>query len=196
MPVGYHGRASSVVVSGTPIRRPHGLILQADKTPALSQSRKLDVELEMAFIVGTPNKLGEPIPINETGKHVFGCVLMNDWSARDIQQFEYVPLGPFLGKNFGTTISPWIVTMDALEPFRCAQPKQEPTPSSYLMGSTVGLDAYDVKLSVAYRASSAKEASIVSNSNLKYMYWSVKQQLAHHTISGCNMRTGDLLGNQ
>ncbi|TPX54229.1 fumarylacetoacetase [Powellomyces hirtus] len=188
LPVGYHGRASSVVVSGTPITRPSGLILNPQtKAPEFSTSKKLDYELEVAAFVGIGNTLGDSIPVSQADDHIFGLALMNDWSARDIQQYEYVPLGPFLGKNFGTTISPWIITLDALEPFR------DPTPASYLNAGTY--DAYDVKLEVAIKPPSAEKPTVVSRSNLKYMYWSFKQMLAHHTINGCNMRAGDLLGS-
>lgn len=197
IPVGYHGRASSVVVSGHPIKRPHGQV-QPDKTqpPFYSICKKLDFELEMAFVVGVGNELGQPIPMDKTEEHIFGMVVMNDWSARDIQAFEYVPLGPFLGKNFGTTVSPWIVTMDALESYRVDQPKQEPVPQTYLQnvdGST--RDAYDVELEVALKPNGNDKFFTICRSNLKYMYWSVKQQLAHHTVNGCNMRTGDLCGS-
>ncbi|KAJ3183546.1 hypothetical protein HDU87_006871 [Geranomyces variabilis] len=195
LPVGYHGRASSVVVSGTSIRRPNGLTLNAEtKLPEFKASRKLDYELEVAAYVGTGSKLGDSIAVGDAEEHIFGLSLMNDWSARDIQQYEYVPLGPFLGKNFGTTVSPWIVTLDALEPFRVAQPKQDPSPAAYL--SAGSLDAYDVKLEVAIKPPTENTPPIVvSRSNLKYMYWSFKQMLAHHTVNGCNMRPGDLLGS-
>ncbi|KAJ3016241.1 hypothetical protein HKX48_004152 [Thoreauomyces humboldtii] len=194
LPVGYHGRASSVVVSGTSIRRPAGLILDpATKLPHYSPSKKLDYELEVAAFVGVGNNLGSPIDVDSAADHIFGLVLMNDWSARDIQAYEYVPLGPFLGKNFGTTISPWIVTLDALEEFRVAQPAQDPIPAHYLRSSP--RDAFDIKLDVAIKPKSAVDASVVARSNLKYMYWSFNQMLAHHTVNGCNMRPGDLLGS-
>ncbi|KAJ3147391.1 hypothetical protein HDU86_008006 [Geranomyces michiganensis] len=216
LPVGYHGRASSVVVSKTPITRPNGLILNAEtKLPEFQASRKLDYELEVAAYVGIGNTLGNSIAVGDAEDHIFGLSLMNDWSARDIQQYEYVPLGPFLGKNFGTTVSPWIVTLDALEPFRVAQPKQDPSPASYL--SAGSLDAYDIKLEVAIKRTTLRLAKagispatdiqalaastentppiVVSRSNLKHMYWSFKQMLAHHTVNGCNMRPGDLLGS-
>uniref|UniRef100_A0A674EI54 Fumarylacetoacetase n=1 Tax=Salmo trutta TaxID=8032 RepID=A0A674EI54_SALTR len=152
LPVGYHGRASSIVVSGTPIRRPSGQMRpDQSKPPVFGQSKQLDIELEMAFFVGGGNRLGEPIPIERAHQHIFGMVLMNDWSARDIQAWEYVPLGPFLGKNFGTTISPWVVPMEALLPF--------------------------------------------ADIDLVYMYWTMKQQLSHHTVNGCNVRPGDLLAS-
>lgn len=195
IPVGYHGRASSVVVSGTQLIRPSGLI-QPDRSqpPVYGASRKLDFELEVAFVVGKGNPLGQPIKIENASDHIFGLVLMNDWSARDIQAFEYVPLGPFLGKNFGTTISPWIVTLDALEPFLTELPTQDPTPSEYLRsGSTK--EAYDVELSVNLQPHNVEKGATICVSNLKYMYWSIKQQLAHHTVNGCNMNAGDLCGS-
>jgi fumarylacetoacetase len=196
IPVGYHGRASSVVVSGTPIKRPSGMTLHPEtKKPGFSVCKKLDIELEVAFFVGVGNELGDRIPIQQAEDHIFGMVIMNDWSARDIQQFEYVPLGPFLGKNFGTTVSPWIVTLDALEEFRCPLPVQDPTPSEYLLDTSSTKDAYDVALQVMIKAKDSSEPTVIANSNLKYMYWSFKQQLAHHSINGCNMRTGDLLGS-
>ncbi|KAL3893758.1 MAG: hypothetical protein SGCHY_005648, partial [Lobulomycetales sp.] len=192
LPVGYHGRASSVVVSGTDLVRPSGQILDpTTKQPYFSPSKKvfeMDFELEVAFIVGVGNELGSPIPVEKADDHIFGMVLMNDWSARDIQVWEYVPLGPFLGKNFGTTISPWIVTMEALEAFRTPQPVQDPAPMAYLDNKGKP-DAYDVELSVEYNGKT------VCRSNLKYMYWSFAQQLAHHTVNGCNVRTGDLMGS-
>ncbi|KAH9267295.1 fumarylacetoacetase [Batrachochytrium salamandrivorans] len=196
IPVGYHGRASSVVISGTPIRRPCGLVLNpTTKVPEFSASRKMDIELEVAFFVGVGNHLGDRIDVSQADDHIFGMVLMNDWSSRDIQQFEYVPLGPFLGKNFGTTISPWIVTLDALEEARVDQPAQEPTPSEYLLDSPQCKNAYDVNLEVQFKPKGEQESTLVCKSNLKYMYWTFKQQLAHHTINGCNMKTGDLCGS-
>jgi fumarylacetoacetase len=195
IPVGYHGRASSVVVSGTPIKRPSGMTLDpTTKQPRFSVCKKLDIELEVAFFVGVGNELGDRIPIEKAQDHIFGMVVMNDWSARDIQQFEYVPLGPFLGKNFGTTVSPWIVTLDALEDFTCPLPIQDPQPSEYLLDKGSKNDAYDVALQVVLKPN-GQEPTVIANSNLKYMYWSFKQQLAHHSINGCNMRTGDLLGS-
>eukprot|EP00469_Lotharella_globosa_P011687 CAMPEP_0167786398 /NCGR_PEP_ID=MMETSP0111_2-20121227/8776_1 /TAXON_ID=91324 /ORGANISM="Lotharella globosa, Strain CCCM811" /LENGTH=291 /DNA_ID=CAMNT_0007677787 /DNA_START=295 /DNA_END=1170 /DNA_ORIENTATION=+ len=194
LPVGYHGRASSVIVSGSNVRRPRGQIKpDPNAPPVFSECKKLDFELEMAFFVGTGNKLGDPIPIDKAKEHIFGLVLMNDWSARDIQKWEYVPLGPFLAKNLATTISPWIVTMEALEPFRVPNEKQQPEPLPYLRDPS--LTAYDINLEVSIQGSEAKEASSVSSANAKYLYWSFTQQLAHHSITGCNMRTGDLLGS-
>lgn len=190
LPVGYHGRASSIVLSGTPITRPKGQTMpEGAATPVFGLSQRLDFELEMAFVVGRENRLGEPIPIAETEDYIFGMLLFNDWSARDIQQWEYVPLGPFLGKNFGSTISPWIVTLEALEPFRVAAPLQDPPVLPYLQ--TAGAKGYDIQLSVEIQPEGSAPVT-VSRSNFKYMYWSMCQQLAHHTVNGCNMRIGDL----
>lgn len=196
LPVGYHGRASSVVVSGTPLRRPCGQTKADDEkaVPVYEPSKTLDFELEMAFFVGPKNNLGEPIPVASAHDHIFGMVLMNDWSARDIQKWEYVPLGPFLGKNFGTTISPWVVTMEALAPFAVNNAVQEnPTPLPYLRHS----DPYtfDIKLEVSIKGENMTQAGVVSRSNFKHMYWTMKQQLAHHSIGGCNMNPGDLLAS-
>uniref|UniRef100_A0AAR2M362 Fumarylacetoacetase n=1 Tax=Pygocentrus nattereri TaxID=42514 RepID=A0AAR2M362_PYGNA len=184
LPVGYHGRASSVIVSGTPIRRPQGQMRpDPTKPPVFGASKQLDVELEMAFFVGSGNKLGEPVPIEKAHEHIFGMVLMNDWSARDIQAWEYVPLGPFLGKNFGTTISPWVVPMEALTPFVEANAVQDPQPLPYLQHQ----DPYtfNINLFVSIKGMCLK----------RYMYWTMKQQLAHHTVNGCNVRPGDLLAS-
>uniref|UniRef100_A0A8C4E9U9 Fumarylacetoacetase n=1 Tax=Dicentrarchus labrax TaxID=13489 RepID=A0A8C4E9U9_DICLA len=194
LPVGYHGRASSVVVSGTPIRRPSGQ-MRPDQTrpPVFGHSKQLDIELEMAFFVGRRTQLGEPIPINKAHEHIFGMVLMNDWSARDIQAWEYVPLGPFLGKNFGTTISPWVVPMEALLPFAQPNTLQDPEPLPYLQHQ----DAYtfNINLFVSLKGQDMAEAATICRSNFKYMYWTMKQQLAHHTVNGCNVRPGDLLAS-
>ncbi|MGV2291349.1 fumarylacetoacetase [Trinickia sp. YCB016] len=194
MPIGYNGRASSVVVSGTPVRRPNGqLKLPDQERPVFGACRKLDIELETGFIVGRGNALGEPIACADAEDHIFGMVLLNDWSARDIQQWEYVPLGPFNSKGFATTISPWIVTLDALEPFRVAQPQQEPQPLAYLQHD--GQHAFDIELEVRLRPDDAGEATTISRTNFKHMYWTMAQQLAHHTVAGCNTRVGDLLGS-
>lgn len=193
LPVGYHGRASSIVVSGTDIYRPKGqTIAPGADTPNFGPTRLLDFELEMAFITTDVNHLGEPILIDEAEDYIFGMVLFNDWSARDIQKWEYVPLGPFLGKSFASTVSPWIVTMDALEPFRVKSPKQQPKPLPYLQQK--GKHAFDIKIQVAIKPE-GKEETVVSNSNFKYMYWTMNQQLTHHTINGCNVRSGDLMGS-
>ncbi|SAK52494.1 fumarylacetoacetase [Caballeronia catudaia] len=194
LPVGYNGRASSVVVSGTKVRRPNGQIkLPSDERPVFSACRKLDIELETGFIVGKSNVLGEPIPCEDAEAHIFGMVLLNDWSARDIQQWEYVPLGPFNSKGFATTISPWIVTLDALEPFRTATPAQEPQPLAYLRHQ--GDHAFDIELEVTLRPEGAQRATTISRTNFRLMYWSMAQQLAHHTVGGCNTRVGDLMGS-
>ena len=192
LPVGYNGRASSVVVSGTDLVCPSGQIkLPNEERPVFSACRKLDFELETGFIVGKATALGEPIAIEEAENHIFGMVLLNDWSARDIQQWEYVPLGPFNSKTFGTSISPWVVTLEALEPFRCASPVQEPQPLPYLRENTA--NNYDINLQVAIAADGSE--TVISNTNFKYMYWSMMQQLTHHTIAGCNVRVGDLMGS-
>lgn len=194
MPIGYNGRASSVVVSGTSVRRPMGQLKLPDADrPIFDACRKLDIELETGFIVGCGNALGEPIACDEAEDHIFGMVLLNDWSARDIQQWEYVPLGPFNAKTFATTISPWIVTLDALEPFRVAQPEQTPEPLPYLRHA--GAHAFDVSLEVRLRPSGAHDATTIARTNFKHMYWTMAQQLAHHTVSGCNTRVGDLMGS-
>ena len=194
LPVGYHGRASSVVVSGTDVRRPRGQTKADDAdAPTFGPCRLLDFELEMGFFTGPGNRLGEPIPVDEAEDHIFGMVLVNDWSARDIQKWEYQPLGPFLAKNFATSISPWIVTMDALEPFRLAGPEQDPAPLPYL--ASPGAGAFDINLTVEIRADGATEGARVCASNFKHLYWSMAQQLAHHTVTGCDIRPGDLLAS-
>ena len=194
IPIGYNGRASSVVVSGTPVRRPNGqLKLPDQERPVFGACRKLDIELETGFIVGRGNALGEPIRCGDAEDHIFGMVLLNDWSARDIQQWEYVPLGPFNSKGFATTISPWIVTLDALEPFRVAQPAQDPQPLDYLRHA--GEHAFDISLEVLLKPHGAKEATTIARTNFRHMYWTMAQQLAHHTVSGCNTRVGDLMGS-
>ncbi|SPB18147.1 fumarylacetoacetase [Caballeronia novacaledonica] len=194
MPIGYNGRASSVVVSGTPVRRPNGQIkLPGADRPVYGACRKLDIELETGFIIGRGNALGEPIACADAEAHIFGMVLLNDWSARDIQQWEYVPLGPFNSKGFATTISPWIVTLDALEPFRTATPAQEPQPLAYLRHD--GDHAFDIELEVTLRAPGVHKPTTLSRTNFRLMYWSMAQQLAHHTVGGCNTRVGDLMGS-
>ena len=195
LPVGYHGRASSVVVSGTDVRRPMGQTKPADaEQPIYGPSRLMDFELEMGFFVGPGNELGTTIPIEKTSDHIFGMVLVNDWSARDIQAWEYVPLGPFLAKNFATSISPWVVTMDALEPFRCAGPVQDdPEPLDYLKNPDDS--AYDIQLEVLLKSEKMTAPEAIATSNFKYMYWSMRQQLAHHTVNGCNAQPGDLYGS-
>jgi len=193
IPIGYHGRSSSIIPSGTPIRRPKGQTKPANSDqPVFGPSKLLDFELEMAFITTDVNKLGETISIDEAESGIFGLVLFNDWSARDIQAWEYVPLGPFLGKSFASTISPWIVTLDALEPFRVASPKQDPEPLPYLQQT--GNRSYDIQLQMFIQPENSLE-TMVSNSNFKYMYWTMVQQLTHHTSNGCNVITGDMMGS-
>lgn len=191
LPVGYHGRASSVVLSGTDVIRPRGQVKPKDAPLDFVASRQLDFELEMGFFVGKGNDLGEPISIEDAHEHIFGMVLLNDWSARDIQAWEYQPLGPFLAKNFATSISPWVVTMDALEPFRVKGPRQDPTPLPYLGSNANG---YDIHLEVSLQSARMDAPQVISHSNVKHLYWSIDQMLAHHTITGCNMRVGDLCG--
>ncbi|WER48167.1 fumarylacetoacetase [Cupriavidus sp. WKF15] len=194
IPIGYNGRASSVVVSGTDLRRPNGQIkLPNEARPVFGPCRKLDFELEVGFIVGKESALGEPVSTADAPDHMFGMVLLNDWSARDIQQWEYVPLGPFNSKTFGTSISPWVVTMQALEPFRRDNPAQSPEPLPYLQQH--GKNAYDIALEVALRPQGAAAPSTICRTNFKAMYWTMAQQLAHHTVSGCNVRVGDLMGS-
>ncbi|KAG7591377.1 Fumarylacetoacetase-like C-terminal [Arabidopsis thaliana x Arabidopsis arenosa] len=193
LPIAYHGRASSIVISGTDIIRPRGQgHPQGNSEPYFGPSKKLDFELEMAAVVGPGNDLGKPIDVNNAADHIFGLVLMNDWSARDIQAWEYVPLGPFLGKSFGTTVSPWIVTLDALEPFGCQAPKQDPPPLPYLAEKkSVN---YDISLEVQLKPSGKDDSCVITKSNFQNLYWTITQQLAHHTVNGCNLRPGDLLG--
>lgn len=193
IPVGYHGRASSIVVSGTPIHRPKGQQKpNEDEPPVFGPCKLLDFELEMAFVTHDGNALGENIPIEQADEHIFGMCLFNDWSARDIQKWEYVPLGPFLAKSFASSISPWIVTLDALEPSRCEGPEQNPAPLPYLKQS--GKNNFDIELEVGITPPGSEE-TIVCNSNFKYMYWSMAQQLAHHSVNGCNIRCGDMMAS-
>ncbi len=190
LPVGYHGRASSIVVSGTDIHRPNGQTLAAgEDKPVFGPCRLFDFELEMAFITGKGNKLGNPVKLEDAEDYIFGMVIFNDLSARDIQKWEYVPLGPFLAKNFGSVISPWIVTLDALEPFRVKGPKQEPEVLPYLKFD--GNRNFDINLEVAIQPENGDE-TIVSKSNHKYLYWNIAQQLTHHTVNGCNIKPGDM----
>ncbi len=195
LPVGYHGRASSIVVSGTDFHRPKGQMLQAagssgsGNSPSVifGHTKQLDFELEVAFIVGKETKLGDSVSTKNAEEYIFGLVLFNDWSARDIQSWEYVPLGPFLAKNFCSSISPWVVTLDALEPFRIAGAKQEPKVLPYL--EFEGEKNYDINLDVLLND------SVISKSNFKYLYWNMCQQLAHHTVNGCNIRIGDMMAS-
>lgn len=194
LPVGYHGRASSVVLSGTDIFRPNGQTKPADaEAPIFGPSRSMDFELEMGFFVGPGNQLGRPVTTNEAPDHIFGMVLVNDWSARDIQAWEYQPLGPFLAKNLGTSISPWVVPMEALEPFRVPAPEQNPKPLPYLyMAENF---SYDIQLEVHLQSSKMDAPTVIAASNFRHLYWNIYQQLAHHTITGCNLRPGDLLAS-
>src|SRR5260370_29487122 len=194
LPVAYPGRASSVVDSGTDVVRPHGQS-KPDKAdaPVFGPTRSLDFELEMGVFVGPGNMLGQPVPVAKAEDHLFGMVLLNDWSARDIQAWEYVPLGPFLAKNFLTSISPWVVPLEALEPFRCPGPVQQPTPLPYLQTQRPG--AFDIHLEVELQSATMAQPARISASNFRYLYWSMAQQLAHHTVNGCNLRPGDLLAS-
>lgn len=194
IPIGYNGRASSVVVSGTDIHRPNGQSKAPDaEMPSFGPSKRLDIELEMGAIVGTPSEFGAPITVDQADEMIFGYVLLNDWSARDIQGWEYQPLGPFQGKAFGTSISPWIVTTAALEPFRTATPAREKELLPYLNSSVDGL--FDIALEVAMQPAGSDKATVVSQTNYSRMYYSAAEQLCHHAIGGCGMNTGDLLGS-
>jgi fumarylacetoacetase len=187
LPAGYHGRAGTVVPSGTPIVRPSGQAKAPDAAgPSFGPSRRLDIELELGFVVGTPSRLGEPVPLAEALDHVFGVVLVNDWSARDLQAWEYQPLGPFLGKSFATSISSWVVPLSELEPVRVALPPQEPQPLPYLRGEPW---AYDLALEVELNG------DVVARTSARHLYWSVEQQVAHLTVNGASLRTGDLLAS-
>ena len=193
IPVGYHGRASSIVVSGKNIHRPKGQTIPKDAdTPIYGPSQRVDFELEMGFITGKNTALGDSITTDNAEDYIFGMVLFNDWSARDIQKWEYVPLGPFLAKNFASHISPWIVTLEALEPYRYKGPEQNPSVLPYL--EQKGAKNYDINLQVSISPEGSEE-KVVCNSNFKYMYWSMVQQLAHHTVNGCNINVGDLYGS-
>ncbi len=194
LPVAYHGRASSIILSGEPIHRPMGQSKADDvEKPSFGPCRLLDFELEMGFFVGTGNELGHPVKINEAADHIFGMVIVNDWSARDIQKWEYQPLGPFNAKNFATSISPWVVTLEALEPFRTSSPALEVEPLDYLKDNRKC--SYDINLEVLIHAEGMEEPMIISKSNFKYLYWSMCQQYVHHTITGCNTQTGDLMAS-
>jgi fumarylacetoacetase len=194
LPVGYHGRASSIVPSGAEVRRPRGQIKPPDAdAPIFSATRSFDYELEMAFLIGPGNALGQPVPIDRAEEHVFGMLLMNDWSARDVQGWEYQPLGPFLAKNFCTSISPWVVTLDALAPFRKPLPAQDPEPLPYLRAANDF--TYDIQLEASLRTSTMKAPHVITRTNFQHLYWSIAQQLAHHTVGGCNLQPGDLLAS-
>jgi fumarylacetoacetase len=193
LPVGYHGRASSIIVSGENVNRPKGQVVLAPNTsPVFQASARVDFELEMGFIIGKSTKLGDSVSTDKADDYIFGKVLFNDWSARDIQKWEYVPLGPFLAKSFASSISPWVVTLEALEPFKIEGPKQEPSVLPYL--NFEGPKNYDIQLEVSIQPENCKE-TVVSHSNFKYMYWNMNQQLAHHTINGCNLNVGDLMAS-
>ena len=193
IPLGYHGRSSTIIPSGIPVNRPMGQILpNGEPTPVFGPSRMIDFELEIGFITTDTNVMGENIPINEAEDYIFGMVLMNDWSARDIQKWESVPLGPFLSKNFATSISPWIITMDALEPFRTKGPKQDPAPFPYLQQK--GKHNFDINLDVSIQTENGN-STVVTRSNFKYIYWSMCQQLTHHTSNGCRVNSGDMMGS-
>ncbi|MFA5574143.1 MAG: fumarylacetoacetase [Brumimicrobium sp.] len=193
LPVGYHGRASSIIVSGQDIHRPKGQIKpNNDADPIFSASQRLDFELETAFITFDGKPLGDSITTGEAEDYIFGMVLFNDWSARDIQKWEYVPLGPFLGKSFASSISPWIVTLDALEPFKIPGPVQDPKVLKYL--EYEGNKSYDINLQVFIQPKDGEE-NLISHSNFKNMYWNMAQQLAHHTVNGCNIRCGDIMAS-
>lgn len=204
VPIGYHGRASSIVVSGTPVQRPSGQTKSDDApAPVFGSTKQLDYELEVGFFIGPGNEMSKPIPISEAEHHIFGLCLVNDWSARDIQKWEYQPLGPFLAKNFATTISPWIVTLDALEPFRCpafTRPVDDPMPLPYLdSAANVMTGGVNITLEVFLRSRKMREkksdAFLVSSGNFKEMYWTLAQMLTHHASNGCNLRPGDLLAS-
>lgn len=195
MPVGYNGRASTVIVGGTDVIRPSGQLKpNPDERPIFSPCKRLDFELETAFVVGRGNDIGQPIAVDAAADHIFGMVLLNDWSARDIQKWEYVPLGPFNAKTFASEVSPWIVTMDALAPFKTACPTQEPKPLAYLNEKDSN-NSFDINLSVELLLENSDEATVVCETNFKYMYWSMAQQLTHHTITGCKVEIGDMMGS-
>ena len=190
IPVGYHGRASSIVISGTDIHRPKGQTKPADvEKPIFGPCKQLDFELEVGFIINQNTEMGTSIAVNEAENSIFGLVLFNDWSARDIQSWEYVPLGPFLAKNFGSSVSPWVVTLEALEPFRTSSPAQDPEVLDYLKFE--GDKNYDIQLEVLLQPENGEE-NVIAKSNFKFMYWNMAQQLAHHTVNGCNVEVGDL----
>jgi len=194
MPIGYNGRASTVVVSGTKVRRPRGQLKPRNaEQPSFGPCKRLDFELEMGAVIGQPSPIGEMLTEARAEAMIFGFVILNDWSARDIQQWEYVPLGPFQGKAFATSISPWVITREALEPFRRHGPKQDPTPLPYLRQAQP--NNYDLELTVGLRAAAMNKAVPICHTNFKYMYWSSVQQLVHHASSGCAMNVGDLLGS-
>ncbi|MEN3369038.1 MAG: fumarylacetoacetase [Verrucomicrobiota bacterium] len=194
LPVGYHGRASSIVVSGADVRRPHGQTKPPNaEEPIFGPSRSFDYELETAFFIGPGNALGEPVPIGQARDHIFGLCLMNDWSARDVQAWEYQPLGPFLAKNFCTSISPWMVSLEALEEFRKPLPPQDPAPLPYLRAADDF--TYDIELEARLQTAMMEAPHVITRTNFQNLYWSIAQQLAHHTVNGCNLQPGDLLAS-
>jgi fumarylacetoacetase len=199
VPIGYHGRASSIVLSGTPVTRPNGQIKPPDAAPVFGPSKRLDFELELGFVIGPGNALGKPVPVAKALDQVFGVVLFNDWSARDIQAWEYQPLGPFLGKSFASTMSPWIVTLEALEPFRCAAfPRAggDPAPLPYLSNKADQTSGnFDIGLEALLRTRKMRQAHSIARSNFRHAYWTPAQIVAHHASNGCNLRPGDLLGS-
>ena len=193
LPVGYHGRASSIIVSGENVYRPKGqVVLDPNAPPSFQASTRVDFELEMGFIIGKSTKLGDSVSTETAEEYIFGKILFNDWSARDIQKWEYVPLGPFLSKSFASSMSPWVVTLEALEPFKISGPAQQPAVLPYL--SFEGSKNYDIQLEVSIQPKNCQE-TVVSQSNFKYMYWNMNQQLAHHTVNGCNLNVGDLMAS-
>ena len=195
MPVGYNGRASTVIISDTDVIRPSGQLKpNPDERPIFSPCKRLDFELETAFVVGKPNNIGQPIAVNDAFEHIFGMVLLNDWSARDIQKWEYVPLGPFNAKTFASQVSPWIVTMDALAPFKTSLPTQDPEPLAYLSEKQSDT-SFDIYLSVSLMPDNTDSVTVIGETNFKYMYWSMAQQLTHHTITGCKVEVGDMMGS-
>ncbi|SDH74123.1 fumarylacetoacetate hydrolase [Alteribacillus persepolensis] len=191
IPIGYHGRSSSVVLSGTDVYRPQGQKKPPEQeVPVFGPSKRLDIELEMGWFIGPGNERGKPISIADAEDHIFGLVLVNDWSARDIQAWEYQPLGPFLSKSFATSISPWVVPFEALEPFRTDGPAQDPEPLPYLQQDGAG--SFDIELEVYLKGKEMEKPQNIVSTNFKYLYWSMAQQISHHTVAGCNLRPGDL----
>ena len=193
LPVGYHGRASSIIVSGKDVHRPNGQTKPTEDPPVFGPSQRMDFELEMAFIIGKDSELGEAIPTGNAKDYIFGMVLFNDWSARDIQKWEYVPLGPFLAKNFASSVSPWVVPLEALEPFKTPGPIQDPEVLPYL--KFTGDQNYDINLEVQIQSEKMDTPATMSRTNFKSMYWNMAQQLAHHTVNGCNVRVGDMMAS-
>mgnify|MGYP001457502786 FL=1 len=194
LPIAYHGRASSIILDGGNVVRPKGQTkLPSAENPSFGDSKRMDFELEMGLFIGTGNSLGERISVKDAEEHIFGMALVNDWSARDIQAWEYQPLGPFLAKNLATTISPWIITLEALEPFRCSGPKQEPEPLEYLRNEKNS--TFDINLEIHLKSEKMDEYELISSSNYNYLYWDMNQQIVHHTTTGCNLRTGDMLAS-